>query len=425
MTKTKFVRRKKRISGSSNPNQGLIIGIVVLFFLWGLFIGKYISSQPTALPSKPAVDTQSPQNSQQQASSPFLIGEVIQGLSGNIAPSLSIKNATAYSHILQTHTGLTLALKSKHIDLGDLSSPVLILSGEVVDITPDWLPVVEVFAAQSLAEQQEQKEPELNIIAFTWEGFRLNFGTNTWMKAYIEGDKLIILSWDEKVFEGYLKQCQSIGMSCDRLHQTFKNVSPPLTNQYGLDFFRYAETTGSWIVIFDNKFMNMFGSEDYIKSYFNYFEPLTSQAAGDSQTQDQTSSQVEAQTADDQASAEAQTQTENETSDQTQPAETNTDTISYTFKAWFTVQFPKTSVFGMVPNQTETLGDCPYVINVIHYKNQDQLEQNPDLQIFVCDSKPQEVPEGGKLVEAAGKYFVILPRTNLGSERAELIQISE
>ena len=63
-------------------------------------------------------------------------------------------------------------------------------------------------------------------------------------------------------------------MSCEQLHQTFKNISPPVTNQYGIDFFKYAETTGSWIVIFPNKFMNMFGPEDYIKAYFNYFEPL-------------------------------------------------------------------------------------------------------------------------------------------------------
>ena len=414
------------MGNTSNSSQWLIVGIIVLFFVWWLLIGKYLSNNNSI--TQTSQQNTTTDIAQQTPQSSFLIGEQISNISGNIAPSLSINNATAYSHILTTSEGTTFALKSKILDLNNLGNPILIESWIVVDITTDWLPIVEVYQATSLAQQQEEDKPQLNIIPFTGYGFELNFGNNSWYNAYLDWDKLVImLSWETK-FEGYLKDCQSFGMSCSQLHQTFQNVSPPLTNQYGIDFFKYAETTGNWIVIFDNKFMNMVGSQDYIKSYFNYFAPLWSSnpsTTTQSDTQNNETDTTETQTTQDQPTTQTDT---NQTDESTQTDETQSDTPnldnlnSYTFKAWFTVYFPKTASYQMLTNSWDTLKDCKYVINTIYYKNADQLQTNPDLQIFVCDAQP-DLPAGSKLLEAQGKYFVVVPLTDQGQERKDIIYV--
>ena len=76
----------------------------------------------------------------------------------------------------------------------------------------------------------------------------------------------------------------------------------------------------------------------------------------------------------------------------------------------------------MLTNSWDTLKDCKYVINTIYYKNADQLQTNPDLQIFVCDAQP-DLPATGKLLEAQGKYFVVVPLTDQGQERKDIIYV--
>ncbi len=76
----------------------------------------------------------------------------------------------------------------------------------------------------------------------------------------------------------------------------------------------------------------------------------------------------------------------------------------------------------MLVNDGDTLKNCKYVINTIYYKNADQLQTNPDLQIFICDDQPN-VPAGGKLLQAQGKYFVVVPITDQGQERKDIIYV--
>ena len=407
MSPTKKTFRHRIISKSSGANQGLIIWVIILFFVGGLFLGKYFSKTPNYTVSNTQQNDQiilPPADNQPNQAIP--IGTPISQLSGNIAPSLSINNATSFSHILTTPQWQQYAVKSKKIDLNNIQNPILISSGIVRDISPDGLPVIEVFDAKSLAPEEEQ--PKLNIIPFTGAWFQLNFGTNTGFNAKLNNGILIITLSGEEKFKWYLKECKEFGMSCQQLHQTFKNISPPITNQYGIDFFRYAETTGSWIVIFPNKFMNMFGSEDYIKSYFNYFEPITENTQPTSKPTNNTQST---------------TNNDSPSQPQVQPDTPNLDDLnSYTFRAWFTVYFPKTAAYQMLLNEWETLTDCKYVINTIYYKNSDELQSNPDLQIFVCDNQPS-VPDGGKLLQAQDKYFVVIPLTAQGQQWKDLIYV--